>query len=848
MNTTPLHRTRAAVCTLALSLCTAAAFAQTAQRRIPADIASTSRVTLAGSRSPRAVGAADLGAVPTNKPIQGITMVFSLTAAQKSDLQSLIASQQDPTSPLYRQWITPAAFAARFGMSDADLASAESWIEQQGFSIDSVAPNRTRISFSGTAAQVAAAFGAPLHYYTDPSDASTQFAPSADITLPSGLAGSVAGISHLSSFRIKPHLIKKAPQAVTPNFTSSQTGNNFLSPGDIATIYDITPAYNSGYTGTGQTIAVIGQSAIVTTDITNFQTAAGVPVRAPNVTLMPGTGTSTLYTSDESESDLDIEWSSSIAKGATIDFIYTGSNPTFGVFDALTYAIDNDIAPIITISYGSCEPLISMATFQSTETALAQAATQGQTVVTSSGDEGSSTCSGQSNSVSIEEELAVDYPASSSYVTGMGGTEFPAADVATGNTTYWQAEGSTDIVSSAKSYIPEQVWNDDSTSSGLSAGGGGVSTQIPRPTWQTGVSGLATGFYRLVPDISMTASPNNAGFLYCSSDTSVDVTGSCSHGFRDVNNTNLTIAGGTSFDAPIFAGMVAIINQARGFTASGVVNPILYTLASNSTTYASAFHDITSGSNACLAGTAYCGASTSVIEYYATTGYDEASGLGSVDFNNLLTAWPTSTSGTGRGSFTLAATAATVASGSSGTSTVTITPVSGYTGTIAWSISASLANACYTIPNTTVTGATATPATLTINASSANCTAAAKLEGIGARHNASSTQLAQQKPAPKPFHQLPAELATAGLLFAGLFSRRSRKLRGILAILVVSLAGIALTGCSNSVSTSGGGTTTPVITLTTVNATPGTYTVTVTGTDTLSSKIAASTQFTLTIH
>jgi Bacterial Ig-like domain (group 3) len=204
----------------------------------------------------------------------------------------------------------------------------------------------------------------------------------------------------------------------------------------------------------------------------------------------------------------------------------------------------------------------------------------------------------------------------------------------------WQPANGSDVISSALSYIPEQVWNDDSSSNGILSGGGGVSTLTARPSWQTGVPGIPSGSYRLVPDISLDASPDNAGFLLCSSDSNATgITGSCANGFRDSSDQYLTVAGGTSFDAPIFAGMLALINQRLNSTGQGVVNSTLYTLAANANTYASAFHDIISGGNQCNAGSGYCSTSGE-SEYAATSGYDEASGLGSVDFFNLLQAWP----------------------------------------------------------------------------------------------------------------------------------------------------------------------------------------------------------------
>jgi subtilase family serine protease len=320
---------------------------------------------------------------------------------------------------------------------------------------------------------------------------------------------------------------------------------------------------------------------------------------------------------DEAESDLDLEYSGGIARGATILFVYVGNNSNYSVWDSINYAVDNQIAPIISTSYGDCETDLGSANYSTLNAVLEQAAAQGQSVVAAAGDNGSTDCYGYTNlTTSQQEALAVDFPASSQYVTGMGGTEFPAADVSSSNTTYWESASGSDVISSALSYIPEQVWNDDSSSNGLSSGGGGVSALTSRPRWQIGATGIPSGSYRLVPDVSLDASPNNAGYLFCSSDSSATgISGSCSNGFRDSDDQYLTVAGGTT----------------------------LYKLASESSTYVSAFHDITSGSNQCTAGSSYCSTSGE-SDYPATAGYDEASGLGSVDFYNLLLAWPTTTS------------------------------------------------------------------------------------------------------------------------------------------------------------------------------------------------------------
>jgi len=662
------------------------ALAQRPVARITAAINNAERTQIAGSRSPRALAADDAGAVPAGTKLQGMTLVFSRTAAQEADLQALLAAQQDPASPLYHQWLTPDQFAARFGVSDTDIAKTEAWLQQQGFTVDRVSRSKDRIVFSGEARQVASAFSSPLHYYK--SNGETHFAPSEEISVPTALSGLVKDVTDLSNFRPRPHMrqSRSAQPVASPNFTSSQgQGAHFLTPGDVTTIYDVKAAYNAGYTGTGQSIAVMGQSAIVLSDIEKFQTAAGLPIKDPTLTLVPNTGTSAIVTGDESESDLDLEYSGGIAKGATIYFVYTGNNSNSnGVFDSITYAVDTQLAPVISVSYGLCETELSASSYSSLNGTLAQAAAQGQTVVTSSGDDGSTSCNDATTLTATQRQaLAVSFPASSQYVTALGGTEFTDAAVATTNTTYWQTASGSDVISSALSYMPEVVWNDDSAS-GLSAGGGGVSSLSPRPTWQTGVTGIPSGNFRLVPDISLSSSPQNAGYLYCSSDSTLTanntpINGSCSNGFRDANNVYLTVAGGTSFAAPIFAGMLAIINQKQNSTGQGNINSALYTLASNTANYASAFHDITSGTNACTAGATLC-STAGASAYAATTGYDQATGLGSVDLFNLLNLWPAST--TSPTAPTLASSITTVSAASntvtSGTNDViTITVASG---------------------------------------------------------------------------------------------------------------------------------------------------------------------------
>ena len=659
---------------LAFSLFAISSAAQQPVARITAVVDDTQRTTVSGTHPVMARIEDDAGRLPPGNQLHGVGIAFSRTPAQEADLQALLTAQQDPTSTLYHKWLTPDEFGARFGLADADIAKVQSWLEQHGLTVESVSRSKNRISFSGTVAQVEAAFGTEMHYYHV--NGETHFAPSRDVSVPRALSPVVLTVANLSTFRPKPHIRFPGPtSALSPDFTSSQSGNHFLTPKDVATIYDINPAYKAGYNGTGQSIAVVGQSDIVMTDIENFQTAAGFTVKDPVKVLASSTNPG-IRSGDEVESDLDLEYTSTIANGATIYFVFSSA----GVFDALTYVVNNKSAPIISVSYGLCETGLTQTDYTSLNGILAQAAAQGQSVIVASGDSGSTDCYRDTSLTPAQQQaLAVDFPASSQYVTAMGGTEFPAADVASSNTTYWQAASGSDLVSSALSYIPEQVWNDDS-SLGLSSGGGGVSTLTSKPSWQTGVPGIPSGTLRFVPDISLSSSPNNAGYLFCSSDTATKVKGSCTNGFRDSSNVTLTVAGGTSFAAPIFAGMLAVINDKLNSTGQGVINSTLYTLAANSATYASAFHDITSGGNQCTAGSTIC-STAGTSQYPATTGYDEASGLGSVDLFNLMTAWPGSSSSLAPSKTTLSAATTTPAPGAS--DAITITVASGSTSSTA---------------------------------------------------------------------------------------------------------------------------------------------------------------------
>jgi subtilase family serine protease len=926
-------------------------FAQRPTPRLTRPITQTSRATLAGSRSPRALRDQDLGAVSPQMTVTGITLVFKRSVDQENALQELLTAQQNPASPFYHRWLTPDTFAARFGMADEDIAATETWLQSRGFHVESTGRGHDRITFSGNAGQVQAAFGAELHYYQ--SEGEIHFAPQSDLTLPTELASMTAAVLHLSSFRPKSNIkVQTRPQ---PDFTALSTQAHYLGPEDVATMYDLKPLYTAAFAGEGQSLAVVGQSFVSlgsSSDVGLFHgnLAPGATGTITSV-LVPGSGVEAISPGDELESEIDLEYSSGIATEANIFLVYVGDSQNYDVFDALAFAIAQNIAPVVSISYGTCESLMSATDLDQGNALFEQAAAQGQTLIASAGDSGSTACAPFTSdglSPTQEQALNVVYPADSPYVTAVGGTQMAPGTFAAGSSQYWTSAVNANLINSLLSYVPEVVWNEGSLLDAVVAGGGGASTHFPRPTWQNGAPGISSGTYRLLPDIALQASVESPGFLICSSDPTLGTTGSCANGLEGTSN-KFTIAGGTSFSAPIFAGLIAILNQAEQSTGQGNINPVLYGMASNPTSYASVFHDITSGSNACIPGTPSC-AAPGELGYAATPGYDEATGLGSIDFGNLVKAWPASattklmptnivinaeaiatpgtsvpiqimvesvyspvaaflptggvavsldgtvidpslefpstnpsnfsstvnytftapsTAGshlitvnypgdathspsvatysvlvgnvTASGGFGLSAGNLTVASGSSGSTQVTVTPTGGYNGRVVWSLALSTSDtlvSCYSINSPLVSGTSTT--TLTIGIAAA-CNASLPSERSNLRPLATRAALNHKNPV--PWHGTPSITTFAGLLVCcslrGLRRKMSRAQLLIVALLTTT--GMTLIGCGGA-NGSGGSSTSPP-----PPVSPS-YTITLTGTDSVNTSIKASTTFTLTVN
>ncbi|HEY1966283.1 MAG TPA: protease pro-enzyme activation domain-containing protein, partial [Acidobacteriaceae bacterium] len=462
------------------------------QNRIAGAVSGSSRVAMPGMVSGHAKHSVDLGLAPADRKLESLTLRFSMTAAQQADLNQLLAAQLDPSSPSYHQWLTPEQFGARFGLSSGDLAKVLAWLTSQGFTITNVARSSTFITFNGTVGQAQQAFGASIHNVSY--NGEQHITALSDPMLPSGIAGVVGAVIGLDDFKLKPHSRGRSVtvDSTQPLYTQTTSGvtSHYLSPADWYTIYDVAPLTSAGITGTGITIAVMGQTDIIPAQVAAFRLAAGLPGNTTTTLplktqIVTGSTDPGVLPSDVDEAQIDVEWSGAAAQGASVLFVV--SNPATsggGVFQSLTYAIDNKLAPILTISYGLCESSWGTATLASNNLVLAQANAQGQTVMAAAGDGGATDC--DSTGVSTEG-LSVDFPASSPYVTAAGGTMF-SGDVST-PATYWNSTNFTNG-SSALSYIPEQPWNETTASGGLTAGGaggGGASAFFSKPAWQTGL-------------------------------------------------------------------------------------------------------------------------------------------------------------------------------------------------------------------------------------------------------------------------------------------------------------------------------------------------------------------------
>lgn len=635
-------------------------------------------VRLGGGVSPIVSRAGDLGPVEYSFPAERMLLLLNRSAEQERALDQFLIDAQTPGNAHYHAWLTPKQFGDEFGPSDADISAVTAWLQSHGFIVNKVHPGKVALEFSGTAGQIREAFHTAIHQYRLAAG-ETVLTNAAAPQIPSALAGAVKGFSLAASAHARPlarsssHLsYDRRTHFTQPEWTYPISGSGTayeLAPADFAVQYDIASVYKSGINGVGQSIGILSDSNIDLSLVAAYQSLFGLIPNLPSVVI---DGNDPGETADATETYLDVEEASAVAPGAQV-VLYTsaGSVLTDPLMDAALRALEDNQVSVISVSYGVCEAELGASGNAMWSALWQQAAAQGITVFAATGDSGSAACDNSSAQNFAYSGLAVNGLASTPYDTAVGGTDFYFSNYAAAPSTlqsqvgvYWGMTSTTSPAVSLLQPAPEQVWNDafglnaadggvysTSQATVFSSGGGsssaaiypasGPATGYPKPIWQSGTGVPADG-RRDVPDFSLFAGDgaNLVQYPFCAEP------GDC------VNTTStgavvLSSAGGTSIAASAMAGIQALVDQSTK-SRQGLTNAVYYALAGKSGT-TNTFRDITTGSNAvpCLQSSANCILATlgpakgnyAESGYAAATGYDLATGLGSVDVAKLIANW-----------------------------------------------------------------------------------------------------------------------------------------------------------------------------------------------------------------
>ncbi len=477
------------------------------QNRITQPINPDVRVTLQHNVHPLAQARFDQGAASAAMSTGRIMLILKHSPAQDIALKQFLSDVQNPASPNYRKWLTPAEYGQRFGVSDTDLNTVTAWLQSQGFTIEKVPQARNVVIFSGNVAQVNEAFHTSIHKYAI--NGETHFANATDPQIPAALAPVVAGIGPLNDFRPKPTLVKgpkghfdPESKTIKPDLTlSNSSGTQFflyVNPADAATIYDtpnptLNPNYSgTKYDGTGVTIGIAGDSNIVMQDIINYRTAflgeSSSSVNTPKV-IVDGNDPG-IISGSAVEALLDNEVAGGIAPGAEINF-YTAADNDFqnGLFLAIYRALDDNKIDILNVSFGACEANEGVGGNAQILSAWQQAAAQGISVTVSTGDSGSAGCDNQNTETQAQNGLAVNGLASTPYNIAVGGTDFDVLSSGLPNTSFLNPSspyvdtntaGAAPYYRTAKNYILENPWNDSANlNAALTPNSSGYSSNTP---------------------------------------------------------------------------------------------------------------------------------------------------------------------------------------------------------------------------------------------------------------------------------------------------------------------------------------------------------------------------------
>jgi hypothetical protein len=727
----PLRHASAGLAVTLFAVATGAVWAQSPRTRITAPVDDQVRVTLPGSVPALARAEYDLGEAPASTQLASASLVLRRGPEQQAALKRALAEIEDPSSPSYHHWITPEEFGRRFGPADADVAAIVNWLDGEGVSSITVSKGRSIIEFSGSVGLIEQVFRTSFHSFRR---GSQEFiANVTEPSIPAALAPVVAGVSEFNTIaaesdlvagpagRFDPatHRLVLAPSASQrPEYTGVKNSNPFLfiTPGDVATMYN-TPnsklnanfAGGKTYDGTGVTIGIIGESPFSsTTDIPILKNFRGLFLPSTYGLKFTVTNVDDATSSNAlDEAFLDMETAGGMAPGAALHF-YTAHS----IYTAITQALDDNTVDIINVSFGACEKN------EGTDNQVVlddwqRASMQGIAVTVSAGDTGSARCDAN-GSEEAAGGLAVNFLASTEYDVAVGGTDtWGLVNNFSEYVNPASSDAASDYYRTVTKPILESTWNNSQDSptqtpgpistamlieNTVDAGGGGASScsiqsasgacisGYAKPSFQTG-NGVPHDGVRDLPDVALLSGTgrDNAGWAVCSEDF-----GDCT--VENGGGIAFFAIGGTSAAAPTFAGMLALVEQKTGERLGQSAVSELYSLFNK---YGSeVFNDITLGNNAppCYAPSAdlpspNCAKNTEGFYfesgYNTTPGYDQATGLGSVNVTNLVALWGGSSSLPAKATVTVAPASSTVfrghplsvaitVSGSSGTPTGTV--------------------------------------------------------------------------------------------------------------------------------------------------------------------------------
>jgi len=581
------------------------------------------------------------GQIPAEQAMAPMTLVLARSPRQEADFDQFLADQQNPASLEFHHWLTPTEIGDRFGLSQEEIKSLTGWLQSEGLHVTFVAPSRILIGFEGTAGDVARAFQTEFHSYSV--KAEQRYSIASDPVVPESLAPLIKAVRGLHFRTERPQHFARAVQRDGPDLLLSN-GAYLVTPADFAKIYDLPSNLN----GAGVTIGIVGESRTDFKDYSNFR--AMTATRFPNPTEVvptafggvdPGPALTAPPAADVSidfqiEATLDVMRAGSVAQAAKL-LLVVASDASGGIDPAAQYLVNTTPVPAQTIdfSFAECELESNRSGVDYWDTLFKQAAAEGISVMVSSGDAGAGGCDAHGLAPpSDPQPISPNAICSSSYATCVGGTEFAdSSDLGA----YWSTSNGAGGLS-ALGYIPEGAWNEpladptQPTVTQVAASGGGVSQFVPTPGWQKGNGVPSARAGRYTPDVAFTAAFHD-GYVGCLAAGG----GPCGGGY-------LEIFSGTSAAAPDMAGIVALLDQKKG-GAQGNLNPSIYAMAAKTP---SAFHDVTVASSKlsfCKVTTpSMCNNSDPGVNglhqgetgYLVGTGYDEATGWGSLDVSRFI--------------------------------------------------------------------------------------------------------------------------------------------------------------------------------------------------------------------